>query len=184
MSRNLIPVFALSVALTAFNQPAQAKNDGAKIAIGAAALLGAAALVHQNQNHKDDKHHDTPEKEAAFERGYQDGLHNASYRPVAAHESWYSEGYDSGVQDRENRTNHYRDHEWERDRHSAPRIAMSACVGEVSEYADISPRDLSPVRSVEEGDGEYLVEVASGYRHYTCSVDDEGEVDNVRKGTI
>jgi hypothetical protein len=55
-------------------------------------LIGAAALMHQNQNHKDNKHHDSPEKEAAYERGYRDGLHNSSYRPVQSHESAYREG--------------------------------------------------------------------------------------------
>ena len=164
--------------------PLQAKTDGAKVALGAAALIGVAALAHQNQHHKDDKHHDTPEKEAAFERGYQDGLHNAKYHPVSAHESSYREGYDSGANERDTRTTHYRDHEWSNDRHTAPRLAMRACVGEVSDSADIDPRDITPVRSVAGGGGNYLVEVASGYRHYTCTVRDDGDVRGMRNGSI
>jgi hypothetical protein len=165
-------------------QPLRADSDTAKIALGAAALLGTAALVHQNQNHKNDKHHDTPEKEAARERGYQDGLHNASYHPVSAHESSCREGYDSGVHERNNRVHHNRDHEWDEDRHSAPKLAMRACVGEVSDSADLDPRDITAVRSTSGGGGNDLVEVASGYRHYTCTVDADGKVRGMRNGGI
>lgn len=159
-------------------------DDKLKIAAGAAAILGVAVLAHQNQHHKDDKHHNTPEKEAAYERGFQDGLHNASFRPAPDHESSYREGYDAGVDERKLRTGHYRDHEWEGERHKAPRFAMKACVEEVSSSANIDARDVTPVTSRESSNGDFLVEVASGYRHYTCTVDDDGDVRGMRSGSI
>ena len=165
--------------------PLRADNDDKlKIAAGAAAIIGVAALAHQNQHHKDDKHHNTPEKEAAYERGFQDGLHNAGYRATPDHESSYSEGYDAGADERKLRTGHYRDHEWEEDRHAAPRYAMKACVEEVSSSADIDVRDITPVTSRTSNNGDYLVEVASGYRRYTCTVDDDGDVRKMRNGSI
>jgi hypothetical protein len=163
--------------------PLRADNDAAKIAVGAAAIHGVAALAHQNQHHKDDKHHNTAEKEAVYERGFQDGLHNASYHPDPNHESSYREGYDAGADERKLRTGHYRDHEWEQDRHAAPRFAMQTCVGEVSSSTNINPRDITPVTSRRSG-SDYLVEVASGYRHYTCTVDGDGEVRGMRNGSI
>ena len=174
--------FVASVSLFAAG-PLRADNDAAKIAVGAAAILGVAALAHQNQHHKDDKHHTTSEKEAAYEHGFQDGLHNADFRPDRDHESAYRDGFDAGVDERKLRTGHYRDHEWEEDRHAAPRLAMQACAGEVSDSADISPRDITPVTSRRKGDG-YLVEVASGYRHYTCTVDEDGDIRGMRNGSI
>jgi hypothetical protein len=164
--------------------PSHAKTDASEVALGAAALIGVAALAHQNQHHKNDKHHDTPEKEAAYERGYRDGLHNASYRPVSEHESAYREGYDAGVYERGNTVRHHDEDEWESDRHAAPKMAMRVCAGEVSESADIDPRDITPVRSTSGGGGNYLVEVASGYRHFTCTVDADGEVRGMRDGKI
>jgi hypothetical protein len=178
------PLVALLVS-TSFlaSGPLRADNDAAKIAAGAAAILGVAVLAHKNQNHRDDKHHSTPEKEAAYERGYQDGLHNASYRPSSDHESSYREGYDAGVDERGLRTAHNRDHEWEEDRHAAPRFAMKACIEEASSSTDISAHSFVPVTSRKSG-GNYQVEVAAGYRHYTCTVDDEGEVRGMRDGSI
>lgn len=182
-SHSPLMAFVASVSLFAAG-PLRADNDAAKIAVGAAAILGVAALAHQNQHHKDDKHHNTPDKEAAYERGFQDGLHNAGYRATPDHESSYREGYDAGADERGLRTGHYRDHEWEEDRHSAPRYAMKACVEEVSSSADIDPRDITPVTSRQSSRGDYLVEVASGYRHYTCTVNDDGDVRGMKNGSI
>lgn len=175
---------ALSMALLGA-APLRADNDDKlKIAAGAAAIIGVAALAHQNQHHKDDKHHNTSEKEAAYERGFQDGLHNAGYRAAPDHERSYSEGYDAGADEHKLRTGHYRDHEWEEDRHAAPRMAMRACVEEVSSSADIDARDITPVTSRTSNNGDYLVEVASGYRRYTCTVDDDGDIRRMRNGSI
>jgi hypothetical protein len=165
-------------------QPLHADDDAKKIAIGAAALLGTAVLVHQHHHHKEKEHHKEVEKEAAFERGYHDGLYNASYHPGSSHKSSYSEGYEAGVYERNHRVRHNRDHEWESERHGAPKVAMRACIGEVSESADIDSRDITPVRSTSGGGGNYLVEVASGYLHFTCTVDADGDVRGMRNGKI
>lgn len=168
-----------------FAQPLQADDDAKKIAIGAAALIGTAVLVHKSHHHKKEKeHHKEVEKEAAFERGFNDGLYNASYHPGSSHKSSYSDGYEAGVYERNHRVRHNRDHEWEDDRHSAPKFVMRACIEEVSESADIDTRDITPVRSISGGRGNYLVEVASGYAHFTCTVDDDGDVRSMRNGRI
>lgn len=72
-------------------------SDGAKVAIGAAALLGIAALAHKS-HHRDDRNFDERQT-ADFERGYRDGLYNNSFNSRGAG-SEYRDGYNQGVSER------------------------------------------------------------------------------------
>lgn len=72
-------------------------STGAKVAIGAAALLGVAALMHKS-HHRKDKDYDENQT-ADFERGYRDGMYNHPYH------NWdnrreYSDGFSAGVEER------------------------------------------------------------------------------------
>jgi hypothetical protein len=75
-------------------------NDAATVAAvaGGAALLGAL-LSHKSGHHDDGQHYTDSQKEADYERGYRDGLHNSSYRNNGNNES-YSSGYQNGVDQR------------------------------------------------------------------------------------
>jgi hypothetical protein len=77
--------------------PDSGPSTGAKVAIGAAALLGVAALVHKS-HHRDDKNHDERQT-ADFERGYRDGLYNHAYHNHGNARE-YSDGFSAGVEDR------------------------------------------------------------------------------------
>lgn len=83
------------------------KNDkAAAIAIGAAALIGAAVLAHQS-HHRDGKHDQDEKSVAEFDRGYRDGLHHEryhNYNDTAA----YSDGYDAGQRQRDEQLRHHR----------------------------------------------------------------------------
>jgi hypothetical protein len=70
----------------------------AGVAVGAA-LLGAL-FSHKSDHHEEDKHFDDRQAEADYERGYNDGLHNASYHNYDRSEA-YSSGYQAGVEQRE-----------------------------------------------------------------------------------
>ncbi|RVU43753.1 hypothetical protein [Rubrivivax rivuli] len=72
-------------------------SDGAKVAVGAAALLGIAALAHKS-HHRDDRDYNE-QQTADFERGYRDGLYNNSYHSRGSG-SEYSDGYNKGVEER------------------------------------------------------------------------------------
>jgi hypothetical protein len=72
-------------------------STGAKVAIGAAALLGVAALAHKS-HHRSDKRYDERQS-ADFERGYRDGLYNHPYHNYGDGRE-YSEGYSAGVDER------------------------------------------------------------------------------------
>jgi hypothetical protein len=71
-------------------------SDGAKVAIGAAALLGIAALAHKSHD-RDDRNFNE-QQTADFERGYRDGLYNNSFHGRGSSE--YSDGYNRGVDER------------------------------------------------------------------------------------
>jgi len=78
-------------------------SDGAKVAIGAAALLGIAALAHKS-HHRDDR--DYNEQQAAdFECGYRDGLYNNSFNSRGG-SGEYSDGYNKGAEERRQQSGH------------------------------------------------------------------------------
>jgi len=73
-------------------------SDGAKVAIGAAALLGIAALAHKS-HHRDEGRNYDEQQTASFERGYRDGLYNNSFHNYEDSRD-YSAGYDKGTEER------------------------------------------------------------------------------------
>lgn len=79
-------------------------DAAAAVAIGAAAIIGAAVLAH-NSHHRDDKHGQDSKSVAEFDRGYRDGLHNQPYHNYS-NTSAYSDGYNAGNQDRYERTSY------------------------------------------------------------------------------
>jgi hypothetical protein len=81
-------------------------SDGAAAAaIGVAALIGAIALASKS-HHRDDKEYTNQQDYGDFERGHRDGLYNHSYDNNRRSSS-YSEGYQSGVNER-NQQSSYR----------------------------------------------------------------------------
>ena len=85
------------------------QGSAAATAIGVAAgaaILGAL-LSHKSHHHDDDKHLSDSQAEAQYERGYRDGLHNASYHNYDRNDA-YSSGYQAGVDERNaNLRDHY-----------------------------------------------------------------------------
>jgi len=72
-------------------------SDGAKVAIGAAALLGIAALAHKS--HQRDDRNFNEQQTADFERGYRDGKYNNSFNNRSG-SGEYNDGYNKGVDER------------------------------------------------------------------------------------
>ena len=79
-------------------------STGAKVAIGAAALLGVAALAHRSHE-RDQAKHDNEQKVAEYERGYRDGLYHQPYHDYNRSQS-YVDGYNAGQQKREAETSY------------------------------------------------------------------------------
>lgn len=86
------------------------KGDaGAAVAAVAGAAILGALLSHKSHHHDDNKHHDDREAEAQYERGYKDGLHNASYHNYDRSDA-YSSGYSAGVSERNANLSHHQGH--------------------------------------------------------------------------
>jgi hypothetical protein len=105
-------------------------NTAAAVAIGAAALLGIAALAHKS-HHRDDKNYDERQT-ANFERGYRDGLYNNSYHNYDNTRE-YSDGYSKGVEERSRETS-YR---------GSPHGADRSGYRPYSGFADLKGRDAA-----------------------------------------
>lgn len=82
------------------------KDAAAAAAIAAAALIGVAALSHKS-HHRQDQEYQEPQGYSDFEVGYRDGLYNHSYEGRGRSNA-YSDGYRSGVQEREEHSSYRR----------------------------------------------------------------------------
>lgn len=76
---------------------ASSSNSAAGVAVGAALLLGIAALAHKS-HHRDDQNYNERQT-ADFERGFRDGQYNHPYRNYENSRE-YSDGYNKGVDER------------------------------------------------------------------------------------
>lgn len=103
------------------------KSDGgdkaAAIAVGAAALIGVLALAHKSHNHEDGKHSADDAADAAFERGYRDGLYSQDYHNYDRSDD-YSKGYSEGVSQRGRETEH-RDYDGRGSAGYAPKVNLN-----------------------------------------------------------
>ena len=73
--------------------------------VAGAAILGAL-LSHKSNHHDDNKHLSDQKAEADYERGYNDGLHNAAYHNYDRSDA-YSSGYSAGVDQRSANLSHH-----------------------------------------------------------------------------
>lgn len=104
-------------------------SDGAKVAMGAAALLGVAALLHKS-HHRDDRDFDERQT-AEFERGYRDGLYNNSFN-ASGSDREYRDGYNKGVAERSSQSG-YR---WGSSNNGGYRSGWTTCARE-GEYCRV-----------------------------------------------
>ena len=81
-------------------------NAGAAVAAVAGAAILGALLSHKSHHHDDNEHHEDQAAEAQYERGYQDGLHNAAYHNYDRSDA-YSSGYSAGVDQRRANLSHH-----------------------------------------------------------------------------
>jgi hypothetical protein len=84
-----------------YHKQATSNDAAAAIAVGAAAILGAAVLAH-NSHERNDKHNDQTGI-AEFDRGYRDGLYHQTYHNYQ-NTGAYSDGYSAGSREREEQT--------------------------------------------------------------------------------
>jgi hypothetical protein len=156
-------------------------NTGAVVAgVAVAALLGAAIAAHHDKNHEDEKHYDDA-RDAQYERGFQDGVHDGQFLNYE-HDADYSSGYAAGQRERDNRlsSNRYaygesRKGPWRGD-------VLAACAREADRRWDLPPGATRALSASAMADGTmYLVSLKAGYKSGTCEATDRGVVVFVSK---
>ena len=120
------------------NQKSESGGDvAAAIGVAAgAALLGALIGGHKKHHHDDNAHFDDRNREAAYERGYNDGLHNVAYHNYDR-DNAYSDGYRSGVEQRKRNTSYHHGSGGYRQK-----VAFNTLTGARASGADGSLRNL------------------------------------------
>lgn len=169
-----------ALALNLASAPASAMNDREKAALGAIALLGIAALAHNQNHYHEGQEPRGADQTAQFERGYRDGLHNEPYD--SRHSSVaYGQGFDAGQKERSNRLAHKT-----RNVHGTqvPVAAMRACRDEAASSWGVHRRDVHAINAGQEGSDNFYIEVASGHKHVICGTSGAGQVFNLRNGRL
>jgi hypothetical protein len=169
-----------AIVISAGSAPVQAEIDEETVA-GVLAVLGIAALAH-NQNHYREGYTPSGAAETAdFERGYRDGLHDADYDSRRSSVA-YGQGYDAGHKERSNRLSHRTRVESEGP--NVPPIAMQGCARVVATNFGVGTHDVHIVRTVQRGPSDFLVEASVGHNHMTCVMNDSSEPVEVYGGPM
>jgi hypothetical protein len=181
MFRVRTALISTAMAFGVLSAPALAKPDAEDIA-NALAILGVAALTH-NQNHYQEGRAPSGAQETAdFERGYRDGLHNFDYD--AGNSAYaYGDGYSAGMKERENRSAPRRSHSAGTS-NTVPHDVLRGCAGAVADAMGVGIHDVHVVASVKRGENDYLVEAAVGHKHMTCAMDGVGVPQSVVDGRM
>ncbi len=81
-------------------------DAAAAVAVVAGAAILGALLSHKSHHHENDRHLEDAQAEQQYERGYTDGMHNASYHNYDRSDA-YSNGYTAGVSERNANLSHH-----------------------------------------------------------------------------
>ncbi len=180
MKTTLVAATALAIGLSMSTQSASALSDDEEKALGAIALLGLAALAH-NENHYHEGYQPADsDATARFERGYRDGFHNEPYD--SRHSSYdYGQGYDAGQKERRNRLA-YKTRDVRGT--NVPVAAISSCWEEAASSWGVDKHNVHLVNAGQEGSDNFYIEYAAGHRHVVCGTNSEGQVFNLRNGRL
>jgi hypothetical protein len=169
-----------SLCLSFSVQTAAALSDEEKAALGAAAVLGIAALAHNKNHYRDGYQPNGAEETAEFERGYRDGLHNEPFDPYRSSTA-FAQGYDAGHKERANRLAHKSSNVAGI---KVPQAALSSCVSDAAAAMNVGGQDVHVIKAGQEGSDNYYIEVAAGHKHLVCSVNSKGQIFDTRYGRL
>lgn len=180
MKKSLIAVTAVALALQVWSGPALALSEKEKAELGALAILGIAALSHNENHYREGYRPNGADETAEFERGYRDGLHNEpfdAYRSSTA----FAQGYDAGHKERANRLAHKNQNV---SGTRVPQAALNNCVADAASAMSVGRHDIHVIKAAQEGAASYYIEVASGHKHLVCETNAEGQIFNTRYGRL
>lgn len=181
--RGLFTIAVLGGLVLGQTGAAQAMSNEDKRALGAAmgaAAIGLAvgALSHHRGHHNQDKPYTATSDVTMFERGYRDAIHGGdSYNYDRS--SAYSDGYNTGLRERDARLTHNRPSAPGSTRHGATAEVQMACAKEGDRYWDLPGGSSVPMRSTSTGSGMFEVTLAAGNIRGTCTVTEGGDVKSI-----
>ena len=160
-----------------YHKEASEGNTAAAIALGAAALIGAAVLAHQSHQ-RDDKHGEDSKSVAEFDRGYRDGLHHERYHNYNDTTA-YSDGYNAGQRERDEETRHRA-----RDGHHSgyhSYVSLDDLVGAKASSADsaMRSRGFSDTGGYKQGNKSIVTWYNGGTRQCVKSVTKDGRIKRI-----
>lgn len=157
-----------------------ADKEADKAALAAAAILGIAALAHNQNHYRDGYQPKDPAETADFERGYRDGLHNEPFDPYNSSTA-FAQGYDAGHAERANslahKTSNVRGTK-------VPQAALNSCVKDAASAMSVGTHQIHVIKAGQEGADNYYIELASGHKHLVCSVNAKGAIFDTRYGRL
>lgn len=181
MKKILSATTAAALVLQVWSAPAFADlKNNEKAALAGLAILGIAALTHNQNHYRDGYEPNGGDETAQFELGYRDGLHNEPFDPNRSSTA-FAQGYDAGQKERGNRTAHKN-----RDANAprVPQAALNSCVSDAASAMSVGGQDISVIKWGQEGADTYYVEVASGHKHLVCQVNSQGQIFDTRYGRL
>jgi len=144
-------------------------------AVAGAALLGAL-LTHKSHHHDDGQHAADQKAEADYERGYTDGLHNASYHNYDRSEA-YSSGYTAGVDERNANLSHHHNRGGYAQVAQYKDLAGARAAGAMDE---LSRRGFVQVDNGESGNDRYSVQWRAASRQCIQAIISDGRIYDIR----
>ena len=178
--KKLLSTFAIAaVAAQGFATPLWADRDSDHKVAAALAILGIAALAHNQHHYKDGYTPANGEETAEFERGYRDGVHGYPYWEGNKTPS-YAQGYQAGNTERENSMAH-RKHAANS---QAPYMANKGCAERVAGNFDVRVGQVHIIKARSPGKHEWEIEAAVGHQHMVCKMRDTGELLDLRGGKM
>jgi hypothetical protein len=168
-------VLLLIALLIASHAPA-VRADSDDVVAGAIILLGAAAIMNRVQSDRDGAGL-SPDERSEFQRGYRDGLNYAVFDVRGATDR-YVEGYQVGIDERNQRVDNHRELQTPR----LPPEFNRACRVRGAEAMSTTIENVQVVRSRVASATSFLIEVRQARSYGNCQLNRRGEVVRYRNG--
>mgnify|MGYP007116548029 CR=1 FL=1 len=159
------------------------RNSGggnAAAAVGAVAAIAAIAALasHKSGHHDSGQHYSDQGQEAAYERGYNDGLYNEPYHNYDRSDS-YSSGYQNGVEQRRNKTSYRDTNRWGAGYSQSVNLDDLEGARAAGAESDMQSRGFRSVDGFQSGNGRGTVWWNGRTRQCMQMIVTDGRVDSV-----
>ena len=150
-------------------------NAGAAVGVVAGAAILGALLSHKSNHHEDGRHSADAAAEQSYERGYTDGLHNASYHNYERSDA-YASGYTAGVDERNANLSHHVGRGGYAQAASFSDLAGARAAGGMEE---LTRRGFRQVDNFTSGDARYSIQYRPESRQCIQVITANGRLENI-----